>query len=791
MKKTEAMYFPADTACSVLLDSMIRIGEKRPLSERLSSRLVLSASVLDASSFLGWQMTVPCKGMIGCTLFGSEEITDHDLNWIAEHTAAVARVRKTERLSAWNRLYELVLPAGMQTSSRSAIGFGADCTAHAAEPAAEWPVAFTTQFPEIVEALRLTGGAFRAVVGSADRAAQESCRSITRKTLPHNIDAADYIGTPVRMRMLLRLPAPPTIRLRAILHNVIPEAELREIGCMDTAEAAAVWDTPLTGAPVLPDYAARILMLEPQLTQPILGMKICPAPVRAIPAMHKNPAEKHAITLGRAIDTSGIHRKITLGELDLRRHYQIVGQTGTGKSTLLSTIILSAIEQGHGVTFFDPHGSTIQTILHALPAEYADRVRVVHIGDKDNPVPLNIWDSGDPEKEERNIADLCDLFANLFNSPGQLIVGPRYERWLSAFAKASIALMGKRASLESIAVLSQSRDNMKKVCERLAHDHPALRDLIYNEFVCDHSSDFNNLLGWLLSKFQRFTSVEQLRKTLGAGTNALDFRRTIDTDTVTLIDLATPEIGTQPARIVGTILMMKLWNAVLNRNDRNKTHLAVIDEASLFQTEPMPRMLAESRKFGLSLVLCHQHTGQLSEEIRDALEANSANFSAFKLSPRDAAHAAIRFDNGGMQTHLASMNAFRAVTTLSVNGTQTAPFTLETVPPKKQKNGDEIAAKIEAESIRKLVTPYRNQRALTPEEILEYLKPPTVTAEGDGKPHDADDVDYEIGLDEDDLYLSDFDDDPADDDSDTQPVQDPPRWLRKWNDNTGKKKQAG
>ena len=55
--------------------------------------------------------------------------------------------------------------------------------------------------------------------------------------------------------------------------------------------------------------------------------------------------------IGKAIDTSGIKRKISIAEVDLKRHYQIVGQTGTGKSTLLTTLILSAIEKGHGLTF--------------------------------------------------------------------------------------------------------------------------------------------------------------------------------------------------------------------------------------------------------------------------------------------------------------------------------------------------------------------------------------------------------------------------------------------------------
>ena len=250
--------------------------------------------------------------------------------------------------------------------------------------------------------------------------------------------------------------------------------------------------------------------------------------------------------------------------------------TGTGKSTLLATVILSAIEQGHGLTFFDPHGTTIDTVLHALPEKYADRVRVVRIGDAENPVPLNIWESGDLQKEERNIADLCELFGDIFNPPGEVFCGPRYERWLSTFAKASIALLGRQASLESIAVLSQSRENMEKLSKALKERFPELAKTIDNEYVRDHSSDFNDALNWYLCKFQRLTSVEQLRKTLGAGTNALDFRNSIDTDAVTLIDLASPVIGTTAARIIGTIVMMQLWNAARTRKERRRTHCAPI-----------------------------------------------------------------------------------------------------------------------------------------------------------------------------------------------------------------------
>ena len=719
--------FPNKTETVIKLDKLFKTNEKdkKLLSERLSSRMVKCASVLKEGGFLGWQLAVPVKGLVNMAVFGTEDVGRSDLEWISEKTAKLARCGLNGTFDkSLKELYELYLPAAENASAGAAIGFNAAATG-TCDSFAKWPAYYSLQFPELVCALQETGAVLRVLVGAASEEAQEVCRKSTIRSYDaENINSKDYIGRPVRTRVLLRIPAAPSVRLRTVLEEAVQGVKLRFIGNMAEQTVNAIWNNPIDGALVLPDYAARIMMLEPEVYEPIVGLGICEEEMKKIPASHKNTEDKKAVVIGRATDTTGIKRKIYIGEIDLRRHYQIVGQTGTGKSTLLSTVILSAIKQGHGLTFFDPHGSAIDVILRTIPREYADRVRVVRIGDTANPVPFNIWDSGDPVKEEKNISDLCELFGNLFNPPNDIYVGPRYERWLSTFAKASIAFLGSRASLESIAVISQSRDNMLKVSRAIINRYPELVETIKQEYGLDKSDDFHNTLGWYLCKFQRLTSVEQLRKTLGAGANALDFPHTIDTDTVTLIDLSSPVIGTHAARIVGTLMLMKLWNAVLARKDRNRTHLVVVDEASLFQTNPMPRMLAESRKFGISMVLCHQHTGQLSAEIRDALEANSANFSAFRLSPRDAAVAAIRFDNAEMQTSLTRLNAFNAITTLSVDGRQTAPFTLETIKPNMLKDGEETARAIEARSIATLVEPYRKLSALTSTEILELLNAP-------------------------------------------------------------------
>ena len=715
--------YPIGTNEIVRIDSLIGHKETIATHKRMSTRIVKCASVIDVTEFIGWKMSVPKKGLANISVFGSESICKNDLEWIIENTATVKKKYTGYNINLdCEKLYELVLPVAIKNDTAT-IGFGSVSNGIDNEEIAMWPTSYSTQFSELIRAYQSTGAEFMAVIGSASDKEKLECRKNTLSTWSGMPGVDDYIGKPVRARFFLRLPSTPSIQLLTILEEAIPGMKLIYHGEMLDDKCSFLYDRPLKNAIVLPDYAVRIMMMEPEVNESIVGIDVCDEKIKPIPASYRNPKNSNVLMIGKAISTSGKNIRVKIGEEDLRRHYQIIGQTGTGKSTLLSTMILSAIEQGYGLTFFDPHGSTIDTVLECVPDKYVDKIRVVRIGDVENPVPLNIWDSDDPKKEERNISDLCELFSDFFDPYRQGYTGPRFERWFSTFAKASIAFLGNRASLESITVLAQNQENRTKLSRALYNKYPELAKIIYDEYIRE-SSELKTDWNWHVCKFQRITSVEQLRKTLGAGTNALDFNHSIDTDVVTLIDLASPTIGVHASRILGTLLLMKLWNATLSRQKRDMTHMVFIDEASLFQTNPMPRMLSESRKFGLSMVLSHQHIEQLDYEIKEALEANSANLSAFRLSPSDAKSASIRFDNSMLQYGLTRLDAYNAVTTLSVDGKQTRPFTLKTIRPKKQKNAEKISSQIEKASIETLVEPYRYLSAINTEEVLDYLNHP-------------------------------------------------------------------
>ena len=77
-----------------------------------------------------------------------------------------------------------------------------------------------------------------------------------------------------------------------------------------------------------------------------------------------------------------------------------------------------------------------------------------------------------------------------------------------------------------------------------------------------------------------------------------------------------------------------------------------------------------------------------------------------------------------MQIALARLDAFNAITTLSIVGNQTDPFTLETIKPKYHVDCEQIAEYIEARSRALLVEPYRDVAALTAREIVNLLDHP-------------------------------------------------------------------
>jgi len=81
-----------------------------------------------------------------------------------------------------------------------------------------------------------------------------------------------------------------------------------------------------------------------------------------------NPFIQPVTTIGDALNrrgnfTFGIYRS------DRLFHQFIIGQTGTGKSTLMRNMIAQDMKRGEGFCLIEPHGDLAQSVQNTLPSD--------------------------------------------------------------------------------------------------------------------------------------------------------------------------------------------------------------------------------------------------------------------------------------------------------------------------------------------------------------------------------------------------------------------------------------
>jgi len=104
--------------------------------------------------------------------------------------------------------------------------------------------------------------------------------------------------------------------------------------------------------------------------------------------------------------------------------------------------------------------------------------------------------------------------------------------------------------------------------------------------------------------------------------------------------------------------------------------------------------LAQARALRLSLILAHQHLGQLTAKMAAAIDANARNKVFFALSPRDAREVAHHVAPYFEAEDLTRRDAYGVVCRLVIDGRDGEPFSLNTrpAPPAWPGRADQLRA---------------------------------------------------------------------------------------------------
>ncbi len=368
---------------------------------------------------------------------------------------------------------------------------------------------------------------------------------------------------------------------------------------------------------------------------------------------------------------------------DRLRHFYVIGQTGTGKTHILKTMIIQDILNGDGVCFIDPHGSDIQDILDHIPPERIDDVIYFDPAYTERPMALNMldYDIRYPEQKSFVINEMMSIFNKLFDmkTGGG---GPMFEQY---FRNSAGLVMDHPESgstlLEISRVLANKefRDMKLRYCK-----NPIIKQFWENAEKTTGEQGLENFVPYITSKFDPFISNEIMRPVIAQQKSSFNFREIMDSKKILLVNLSKGRLGEINANLIGLVLVGKILMAALSRVDSLDKKLPpfylYIDEFQNISTDSISSILSEARKYGLGLHIAHQYIAQLDEGIKNSVFGNVGTTATFRISSDDAQYLEKKFAPVFMADDIMKIPNRNAYLQMIGHGKPLQPFNISTLP---------------------------------------------------------------------------------------------------------------
>jgi len=366
---------------------------------------------------------------------------------------------------------------------------------------------------------------------------------------------------------------------------------------------------------------------------------------------------------------------------DRRRHMYLIGKTGMGKTTLMETMVIQDIRNGHGVAFLDPHGDSVQRILDSIPANRINDVIYFNPADLDYPVAFNILESVDIKYKHLVASGLMGVFTKIWAN----LWSARMEYILNNTILALLDSPGN--TLLGITRMYVDKKYRKKIVDNV-------KDPMVKAFWTDEYANYNEkyrteAIAPIQNKVGQFLSSGIIRNIVGQPKSTLDLREVMDKKKILIMDLSKGKVGEDNSALLGAMIVTKLQLAAMSRTDipeqEREDFYLYVDEFQNFATDSFATILSEARKYRLNLIVGHQYIGQLVQErntkVRDSIFGNVGTLVVFRVGAEDAEFLVREFDPIFTEVDIVNLPKYHILLKLMINGVASDPFSAVTLSP--------------------------------------------------------------------------------------------------------------
>jgi hypothetical protein len=266
------------------------------------------------------------------------------------------------------------------------------------------------------------------------------------------------------------------------------------------------------------------------------------------------------ITFLARINFRGDRRIFGIRQADRRAHMYVIGKTGTGKSTLLETLIGQDVENGEGLALLDPHGDLVERVLARIPDHRKRDLISFDVPDLAHPLGFNPLERVPPAKRALAASGLLEVFKKIWAENW----GPRLEHILR---NALLALLDQpESTLADVLRLLDDRAFRQLAAGRVANAQ--VRDFWLREYESYPRNFRAEAIAPIQNKVGAFLAHPVLHRIVTQPKSSFDLRRVMDGSKILLVNLAKGKIGEDAASLLGAMVVSRIGLAALGRASR-------------------------------------------------------------------------------------------------------------------------------------------------------------------------------------------------------------------------------